>query len=219
MLVFVFFILAVIPSQTDELINLSNAQTIYERKEYISNPDIPFVVLMGNIELEILKSFCEEYFHSDHGQFYRHIVILTNQYPHKAFEYFLMEKENSKFIYYLQGDPMKKENLIRADILKAKSCIIFCDKNARDLSSEDQKEIFLALYVKKFYYMTTLDNLLTERQKNPKIIQSSSHINPKKLLKGNNFKIFLQLNKTESPIYYYGALQNNYKKYLAKDQL
>ena len=28
MLVFVFFILAVIPSQTDELINLSNAQTI-----------------------------------------------------------------------------------------------------------------------------------------------------------------------------------------------
>ena len=219
MLVFVFFILAVIPSQTDELINLSNAQTIYERKEYISNPDIPFVVLMGNIELEILKSFCEEYFHSDHGQFYRHIVILTNQYPHKAFEYFLMEKENSKFIYYLQGDPMKKENLIRADILKAKSCIIFCDKNARDLSSEDQKEIFLALYVKKFYYMTTLDNLLTERQKNPKIIQSSSHINPKKLLKGNNFKIFLQLNKTESPIYYYGALQNHYKKFLAKDQL
>ena len=219
MLVFVFFILAVIPSQTDELINLSNAQTIYERKEYISNPDIPFVVLMGNIELEILKSFCEEYFHSDHGKFYRHIVILTNQYPHKAFEYFLMEKDNSKFIYYLQGDPMKKENLIRADILKAKSCIIFCDKNARDLSSEDQKEIFLALYVKKFYYMTTLDNLLTERQKNQKIIQSSSHINPKKLLKGNNFKIFLQLNKTESPIYYYGALQNHYKKFLAKDQL
>jgi hypothetical protein len=38
-------------------------------------------------------------------------------------------------------------------------------------------------------------------------------------LKGNNFKIFLQLNKTESPQYYYGALQNNYKKYLAKDQL
>ena len=67
--------------------------------------------------------------------------------------------------------------------------------------------------------MTTLDNLLTERQKNPKIIQSSSHINPKKLLKGNNFKIFLQLNKTESPIYYYGALQNHYKRFLAKDQL
>ena len=220
MLIFVFFILAVIPSQTDELINLSNAQTIYERKEYISNPDIPFVVLLGNIELEILKSFCEEYFHNDHGQFYRHIVILVNEFPHKAFEYFLYEKDNSKFIYYLQGDPMKSENLLRADILKAKSCIIFCNKNARDLSSEDQKEISLALYIKKFYYMTTLENIVLERQKNPKIIQSSSDpINPKKLLKGNNFKIFLQLNKTESPIYYYGALQNNYKKYLAKDQL
>ena len=99
MVVFVFFILAVIPSQTDELINLSNAQTIYERKEYISNPDIPFVVLLGNIELDILKSFCEEYFHSDHGQFYRHLVILMNEYPSKAFEYFLLENDNTKFIY------------------------------------------------------------------------------------------------------------------------
>ena len=217
MIFFVIFILAVIPNQTDELINLSNAQTIYERKEYISNPDIPFVVLLGNIELDILKSFCEEYFHSDHGQFYRHLVILMNEYPSKAFEYFLLENDNTKFIYYLQGDPMKSENLLRADILKAKACIIFCDKNAFDLSSEDQQEIFLALYIKKFYYVTTLENKINETKKD--IINSVSQLNPKNLLKGNNFKIILQLNKTESPTYYYGALQNNYKKYLAKDQL
>ena len=219
MVFFVILILAVIPSQTDELISLSNAQTIYERKEYISNPDIPFVVLLGHIELDILKSFCEEYFHSDHGQFYRHIVILMNEYPSKAFEYFLLENDNNKFIYYLQGDPMKSENLLRADILKAKACIIFCDKNASDLSSEDQQEIFLALYVKKFYYVTTLDNMISEAKKELKIMNSSSQLNPKNLLKGNNFKIILQLNKTESPTYYYGALQNNYKKNLAKDQL
>ena len=219
MVFFVIFILAVIPSQTDELISLSNAQTIYERKEYISNPDIPFVVLLGHIELDILKSFCEEYFHSDHGQFYRHIVILMNEYPSKAFEYFLLENDNNKFIYYLQGDPMKSENLLRADILKAKACIIFCDKNASDLSSEDQQEIFLALYVKKFYYVTTLDNMISEAKKELKIMNSSPQLNPKNLLKGNNFKIILQLNKTESPTYYYGALQNNYKKNLAKDQL
>jgi len=36
MVVFIVFILAVIPNQTDELITLSNAQTIYERNEYIS---------------------------------------------------------------------------------------------------------------------------------------------------------------------------------------
>ena len=219
MVFFVIIILAVIPSQTDELISLSNAQTIYERKEYISNPDIPFVVLLGHIELDILKSFCEEYFHSDHGQFYRHIVILMNEYPSKAFEYFLLENDNNKFIYYLQGDPMKSENLLRADILKAKACIIFCDKNASDLSSEDQQEIFLALYVKKFYYVTTLDNMISEAKKELKIVNSSPQLNPKNLLKGNNFKIILQLNKTESPTYYYGALQNNYKKNLAKDQL
>ena len=219
MLFFVFFILVIIPSQTDELINLSNAQTIYERKDYISNPDIPFVVLTGNIELEILKSFCEEYFHTDHGLFYRHIVILSNVFPHKEFEYFLLEKDNSKFIYYLQGDPLKTENLLRADILKAKACIIFCDKNATDPSCEDQRTIFLALNIKKFYYATTLDNLINEKKKELKIIQSPAQLSPKVLLKVNNFKLFLQLNKTESPIYYYGALQSHYKKYLPKDQL
>ena len=219
MVVFIVFILAVIPNQTDELITLSNAQTIYERNEYISNPDIPFIVLLGNIELDILKSFCEEYFHADHGIFYRHIVILKNEYPHREFEYFLMEKENNKFIHYLQGDPLKEENLMRADILKAKSCIIFSDKNARDLSIEDQKTIFLALYIKKFYYTTTLDNLIEEKLKSLKEIESLAQFYPKKLLKGNSFKIFLQLNKTESPKFYYGALQHNYKKYMAKDQL
>ena len=29
----------------------------------------------------------------------------------------------------------------------------------------------------------------------------------------------IELNKTESPKFYYGALQHNYKKYMAKDQL
>jgi hypothetical protein len=84
---------------------------------------------------------------------------------------------------------MKSENLLRADILKAKACIIFCDKNASDLSSEDQQEIFLALYVKKFYYVTTLDNMISEAKKELKIMNSSSQLNPKNLLKGNNFKI------------------------------
>ena len=209
---FVFVILIVIPDKTDELITLSTAQTIYERKKYISIPDVPFLVLLGNITFDSLKSFCEEYFHDDHGQFYRHIVILRNKAPDKELELFLNEKDNKKFIFYLQGDPMKDENLIRADLLNAKSCVIFCDKNSNDLLCEDQKEILLSLYIKKYYYVTMLEKI------NPKI-EYSTLINPKNLLKANNFKIFLQLNKTGSSIFYYGALQNHYKKYLAKDQL
>jgi hypothetical protein len=60
--ILVIVILVVVPDQTSELINLSNAQTIYERKKYLSTPDISFVVLMGDIELEALKNFCKEFF-------------------------------------------------------------------------------------------------------------------------------------------------------------
>ena len=42
----VMVILVVVPDQTNELINLSNSQTIYERKDYISSDDVPFVVLI-----------------------------------------------------------------------------------------------------------------------------------------------------------------------------
>jgi voltage-gated potassium channel Kch len=92
----VVVIIVIIPDQTNELINLSNAQTIYEVKEYISSQDVPFVVLIGNIGLDALKSFCEEYFHSDHGKYYRHIVILMNKFPSKQFESFLNKKVNNK---------------------------------------------------------------------------------------------------------------------------
>ena len=214
----VIVILVIIPDQTNDLINLSNAQTIYESKEYISSQDVPFVVLIGNIGLDALKSFCEEYFHPDHGKFYRHIVILVNKFPNKPFESFLNEKDNNKFIYYLQGDPMKNSDLLRADILKAKSCIIFSNKNTRDPFSEDQRALLLSIFVKKFYYLTSLENLTNANNKEVDIIEKPK-INLKTLLKNNNFKIYLQLNKSESYQYFYSALQKIYKKNMAKDQL
>ena len=214
----VIVILLVIPDQTTELINLSNAQTIYERKEYISSDDVPFVVLIGNIGLDALKSFCEEYFHKDHGKFYRHIVILVNKFPDKQFESFLNEKDNNKFIYYLQGDPMKNYDLLRTDILKAKSCIIFSNKNTRDPFSEDQRALLLAIFVKKFYYLTSLENNTKENNKEIDV-EELSQINSRYILKNNNFKIFLQLNKSESSQYYYSTLQTTYRKNMSKDQL
>ena len=213
----VVVIIVIIPDQTNELINLSNAQTIYEGKEYISSQDVPFVVLIGNIGLDALKSFCEEYFHSDHGKYYRHIVILMNKFPSKQFESFLNEKDNNKFIYYLQGDPMKNYDLFRTDILKAKACLIFSDKNTRDPFSEDQRALLLSIFVKKFY-LTSLENMTSEKNKEIEIVEKPN-VNLKSILKNNNFKIYLQLNKSESYQYFYSALQKTYKKNMAKDQL
>ena len=54
----VVVILVVVPEQTNEIINLSNAQTIYERRNYISSPDVPHIIILGDIELYSLKNFC-----------------------------------------------------------------------------------------------------------------------------------------------------------------
>ena len=220
----VVVILVVVPEQTNEIITLSNAQTIYERRKYISSPDIPYVVLLGDIDLITLKNFSKEYFHADHGERYRHIIILMNKPPNKDIEHFLNRQNNAKFIIYLQGDPMNYENLNRADILNAKSCIIFTRKNMMKNNQEnwDNQTLLLALFIKKFYYHTTLENYFLNNEFNfndPSLTEKEFRKKIKRILKKNSFKLCLQIYKTESLNYYFSTLQKNYQKNMISDKL
>ncbi len=218
----VVVILVVIPDKTSELINLANAQTVYERKKYISTPDVPYIVVIGDIDLVPFKNFCKEYFHRDHGIGYRHIVILVNKPPNKSMEIFLNQKDNSKFIIYLQGDPMDNNDLLRADILNAKSCIIFTNKNSKDPYSGDHQSLLLATFIKKFYYHMTLEKYLDNNQLEENFMTKTSL---KKKISSifkrnkNTFRICLQLNRPESTNYYYSTLQLNYHKSMLPDKL
>ena len=87
-------------------------------------------------------------------------------------------------------------------ILKSKACIIFTNKNSKDPYSGDHQCLLLAIYVKKFYYNTIMEN-------NP-IENFKSH---------HQFKICFQLNKPESSSYYYNTLQSVYKKKMDQDQI
>ena len=218
----VVVILVVVPDKTSELINLSNAQTIYERKQYISSPEVPYVVILGNIELESLKSFCKEYFHKDHGDGYKHIVILVNKPPNKSIELYLNQKDNSKFIIYLQGDPMNSSDLLRTDLLNAKSCIIFTNKNSKDPSSGDHQSLLLAIFIKKFYYHMILEKYFDKKKEEHFITKTSYHSKKTSIFKSNKnamFRICLQLNKPESTSYYYSTLHYNYRKNMLPDKL
>ena len=215
-------ILVVIPDKTSELINLANAQTIYERNKYISSPDVPYVVVIGDIELDPFKNFCKEYFHKDHGDGYRHIVILVNKPPNKSMEYFLNQKDNNKFIYYLQGDAMDNNDLLRADILNAKSCIIFTNKNSLDPYSGDHQSLLLATFIKKFFYHMTLEKHF-DNNKNEDNFMTKTSFKKKisTIFKKNKniFRICLQLNRPESTSYYYSTLQVKYQKNMLADKL
>ena len=194
-IIIAIFMLFYVPQQIDKLLTLSNNQTIYERKKYIFTENVPFVVLIGDIKLESLKSFCQEYFHKDHGDNLRQIVILMNDPPSKSLEHFINYRENSKFITYLQGKYTEDEDLKRAGLLHSKSCIIFTDKKTTDPYSADYQSLILSLSIKKFFcYNWDKD------KKTP-------------------FKICLQLNKQENCQHYFLALHDTYKKNLAPDIL
>ena len=215
-------ILVVIPDKTSELINLANAQTVYERNKYISSPDVPYVVVIGDIELDPFKNFCKEYFHKDHGDGYRHIVILVSKPPNKSMEYFLNQKDNNKFITYLQGDAMDNNDLLRADILNAKSCIIFTNKNSLDPYSGDHQSLLLATFIKKFYYHMTLEKHFDNYKNEDNFITKTSLKNRiSSIFKKNKniFRICLQLNRPESTSYYYSTLQVKYQKNMLPDKL
>ena len=217
--ILVMVILVVVPDQTSELINLSNAQSIYERKKYLSTPDISFVVLMGDIELDALKSFCQEYFNRNHGNPFKHIVILVNKFPDKSTELFLNLKDNPKFITYLQGDPMNDDDLLRSDILHAKSCIIFTNKNSIDPYSRDHQSLLLAICVKKFYYNVNLETYIDENKISNDALNRENSIRKVNNILKKNFRIFLQLNRPESCNHYYSTLQSSYRKNMLNDRL
>ena len=213
----VIVILMVVPEQTSELINLSNSQSIYERNKYLSSPDISFVILLGDIDLESLASFRKEYFDKAQGNPFKHIVILMNKAPTKSMELFLNKEENVKNITYLQGDPMNDNDLLRCDLLNAKSCIIFTNKNCIDPYSSDHQSLLLSVFIKKFYYHLSLEN----NSEHNNVLTEYSYSSVKKVnnLKKEHFRIFLQLHKPENCNHYFSTLQSAYKKNMLNDKL
>lgn len=42
-------------------------QSPYARAEYKYNPEIPHIIVCGQVEVSALKFFCQELYHPDHG--------------------------------------------------------------------------------------------------------------------------------------------------------
>jgi potassium large conductance calcium-activated channel subfamily M alpha protein 1 len=137
-------------------------------------------------------------------------------------EYFLNQKDNTKFITYLQGDAMDSSDLLRADILNAKSCIIFTNKNSLDPYSGDHQSLLLATFIKKFFYHRTLENYFDNNKEEENFLTKTSlkkKINTIFKKNKNIFRICLQLNRPESTNYYYSTLQVKYHKRMLPDKL
>lgn len=190
-------VIVIIPKQTNDLVQLLGSQSEYAKRRYKASTDISHIIITGNITLEALKSFCQELFHEDHGNQYKHAVIINNELPSREMEKFLNESENDKFLIYLEGDPMNAKDLIRADIGKAKACIIFNDKLSNDPYSSDHQNLLLGIFIKKFVYNYNIEEKSTNK----------------------NFRLCMQLIKSENKYHYFNALQSIYCKKMQPDQL
>ena len=53
----------------------------YERDFYKPNPEIPHIVIAGEVQINALKTFAEELFHPDHGNCERNAILLQDIAP------------------------------------------------------------------------------------------------------------------------------------------
>lgn len=192
----VLITIALIPKQTNELIQIISAESEYFRSRYKSSSDIKHIVITGDITSDSLQSFCLELFHSDHGSQYKHAIIVSLNVPSREIESLIHQKQYENFIRWLQGDPMNEKDLNRSDISKAKACVILNSKYSLDPYSSDHKNILLALYIKKYVYS----------------IYDTANMHC-------SFRLILQLIKPENKYHYYNSLQKIYKERMPPDNL
>lgn len=171
-----------IPSQFSRLISQLSSKKVYARANYKTLKGVKFILICGNVSVGTLSVLLKEYFHPDHGESEKHCLILMPKTPDNSMEELLKMYKNK--LYYLEGNPLKFNDLQRCQFKKANMIMLLCNKQASDSTAEDTKTIIMAIAIKNFFSMNKDDQykgILNEVNKN-------ALIDPKKLLKMRTLK-------------------------------
>lgn len=153
----VFYLLTI---QLMKLTHLMSLKSPYERAQYKYNVEIPHIVISGDVQLQALQTFAEELFHEDHGNTERHAIILQDVEPDTQIEMFLHDPKFQHRVRYLQGSScMNQNDMERASLEQAETCIILTNKSASDPITVDHKNILQSLAMKKYCQDVTGRNL------------------------------------------------------------
>ena len=142
-----------IPSKCSDLMAQLSSKSIYARTSYKKLNGVEFILISGNASVGSVLVLLKEYFHPDHGENERHALILMPQSPDNDMKSLLQEYPNK--LFYLEGDPLKLNDLQRCQYKKASMIMLLCNKQTNDSSAEDSKTIIMAMALKKFF---SLDN-------------------------------------------------------------
>ena len=168
-----------IPSQFSNLISQLSTKKVYARATYKMLKGVKFILICGNVSVGTLSVLLKEYFHPDHGESEKHCLILMPKSPDSGMEELLKLYKNK--LYYLEGDPLKFNDLQRCQFKEANMIMLLCNKQAADSSAEDTKTIIMAIAIKNFFSMNKDNKLYNDINKNA-LIQTN------KLLRTSTFQ-------------------------------
>ena len=168
-----------IPSQFSNLISQLSTKKVYARATYKMLKGVKFILICGNVSVGTLSVLLKEYFHPDHGESEKHCLILMPKSPDSGMEELLKLYKNK--LYYLEGDPLKFNDLQRCQFREANMIMLLCNKQAADSSAEDTKTIIMAIAIKNFFSMNKDNKLYNDINKNA-LIQTN------KLLRTSTFQ-------------------------------
>ena len=168
-----------IPSQFSNLISQLSTKKVYARATYKMLKGVKFILICGNVSVGTLSVLLKEYFHPDHGESEKHCLILMPKSPDSGMEELLKLYKNK--LYYLEGDPLKFNDLQRCQFKEANMIMLLCNKQAADSSAEDTKTIIMAIAIKNFFSMNRDNKLYNKINKNA-LIQTN------KLLRTSTFQ-------------------------------
>ena len=138
-----------IPSECSDLMVQLSSKSIYARTTYKKLNGVDFILISGSVSVGSLSVLLKEYFHPDHGENERHALILMPQSPDSNMKSLLQDYPNK--LFYLEGDPLKFNDLQRCQFKKASMIMLLCNKQTDDSSAEDSKTIIMAMAIKKFF--------------------------------------------------------------------
>ena len=178
------FQFAVLIFLISNIITIYYLKSPYSRMSYNPINNVEFIIVVGNISISSITILLQDYFHPDHGEDEKHLLILLPYPPDSEMKQLLKQYQNK--LFYFEGDCLKLNDLERVMFHKSKMIILFSDKQAANDSEEDEKTEIRALTIKKYY--KSFKRKINFHNKN----------NNKKKNEGEFNELIIQLLKSES---------------------
>lgn len=183
-------LLVFVPTLLSKLGDTLKNQKPERTKTYTKSSEDTHIIVCGSVENDAMITFCKELFHDDHENKKGQAVIIQNHDPSTELQTKL-NTHYSEVTTYLAGSILDWKKLESGCTHKAESCVLLTNKNSKNASEQDYRNILQALSIKRYVYYTVKSKRDSKNLKDDNLY---------------NMKIVMQLIKPESKVLYCKSL-------------